>query len=337
MVRIDVRLYRSSRFLFPLGIGIEFETDDGDQILESDRAEDDPRFITKSARDLSRLIVGLIGNPRTYGPLTICLDGPWGSGKTTLITLLSRQLRQINCTCIYFDAWHHQNENHLFAALTEQIRKSWRPRVNAIWPVSAGFSLSPTRIILVWRDIISFFVMICFRRLVRSPVAFLFYCGLLVLSTIVFLVLVLASILRLLAPLVVESVLPLLDLGTYPHVFLLITLLSGSFALILYLWNGPGNVLKPFAAAPVSLISTSVGWFQFAQTLDQLSFRYRFQSSFNEVCNVLNILGRRLVIVIDDLDRCDCDHIMEILEAVNFLTTSGSCFLITLEAKWHLV
>lgn len=315
-------------FLFPLGIRIKYETDDGDQILESDRPEDDPRFITKSARDLSELIVGLIGNPRTYGPLTICLDGPWGSGKTSLITLLSRQLRQINCTCVYFDAWHHQNENHLFAALTEQIRRSWRPRVTATWPVSVGFSFSPTRIMLVWRDTVSFFIRICLRRLVRSPVPFLFYCGLLLLSTFVFLLLVLASSLRLLSPSVLESVLPSLDLATYPHVFLLITILSGSFALILYLWNGPGNVLKPFAAAPVSLISTSVGWFQFGQTLDQLSFRYRFQSSFNEVCNVLNVLGRRLVIVIDDLDRCDCDHIMEILEAVNFLTTSGSCFVI---------
>ena len=112
------------------------------------------------------------------------------------------------------------------------------------------------------------------------------------------------------------------------HVFLFVAVYSGLLGLTLYLWTGPWNPLKPFAATPVSIVGASVGWFQFGQTAEQLSFRYRFQTAFRDVCDVFDMLGRRLVIFIDDLDRCECDHVVEILEAINYLTSSGSCFVI---------
>ena len=37
---------------------------------------------------------------------------------------------------------------------------------------------------------------------------------------------------------------------------------------------------------------------------------------------------RRLVILIDDLDRCKPKQVVEILEAVNFLTANGECFVL---------
>ena len=104
------------------------------------------------------------------------------------------------------------------------------------------------------------------------------------------------------------------------------TFLSGSAAVGLFLWNSPWNPFKAFPVTPVSLITTSVGWFQFAHSWDRLSFRYRFQNAFMEVCEVLG--DRHLVIIIDDLDRCGGDHILELLEAINFLTSSGSCFVL---------
>ena len=55
------------------------------------------------------------------------------------------------------------------------------------------------------------------------------------------------------------------------------------------------------------------------------NFRARFAEQFREVTEVL---PQRMVIVIDDLDRCRSELILDMMEAVNFLVSSGSCFVI---------
>jgi KAP family P-loop domain len=57
----------------------------------------------------------------------------------------------------------------------------------------------------------------------------------------------------------------------------------------------------------------------------QLAFRDRFKEALKEVTTAL---GRRtLTILIDDLDRCRPDQIAEVLEAINFLTDADGCFV----------
>jgi hypothetical protein len=58
----------------------------------------------------------------------------------------------------------------------------------------------------------------------------------------------------------------------------------------------------------------------------QNSFRQKFALEFNDVTRALG--SRSLLIFIDDLDRCRPDNVLETLEAVNFLTTSGECFVV---------
>jgi hypothetical protein len=35
-----------------------------------------------------------------------------------------------------------------------------------------------------------------------------------------------------------------------------------------------------------------------------------------------------MIIFIDDLDRCAKENVLEVLEAINFLVTSGHCYII---------
>ena len=58
----------------------------------------------------------------------------------------------------------------------------------------------------------------------------------------------------------------------------------------------------------------------------QLGFRHQFAAAFREVCEALH--PRTLTIVIDDLDRCRPEQVVETLEAVNFLVTAGPCYVI---------
>ena len=84
-------------------------------LLASDaplRPEDpDPLGYGKIARTLSNFI----RNRNTTPPLTIAVTGRWGSGKSSLMNLLQHDLRRFGYPCVWFNAWHHQKEEHLLA------------------------------------------------------------------------------------------------------------------------------------------------------------------------------------------------------------------------------
>ena len=63
----------------------------------------------------------------------------------------------------------------------------------------------------------------------------------------------------------------------------------------------------------------------------QLAFRVRFAEALQEVTAALG--NNNLMILIDDLDRCDPRAVSEVMEAVNFLTSSGNCFVVTAVAR----
>lgn len=84
--------------------------------------------------------------------------------------------------------------------------------------------------------------------------------------------------------------------------------------------------LKAFGVAPASLLTGPAARFNLTRFRDQLGFRHKFGTAFREVCQVFGT--RRLVIVIDDLDRCGPQQVVTTLEAVNFLTSSGECIVL---------
>jgi photosystem II stability/assembly factor-like uncharacterized protein len=56
----------------------------------------------------------------------------------------------------------------------------------------------------------------------------------------------------------------------------------------------------------------------------------------NEFCNLAQALDGRLVLFIDDLDRCDCATVREVLELVNYLVSVGQCFIVLGMAMEHV-
>src|SRR5262249_51653581 len=90
--------------------------------------------------------------------------------------------------------------------------------------------------------------------------------------------------------------------------------------------NGVRKAARAFGANPASLLASLSGSTRISDLEKQTSFRDRFASEF---CQVVQVLGsRRLLIVIDDLDRCRPEKVREVLEAVNFLVSSGDCFVV---------
>ena len=90
--------------------------------LASDRplelGDPDPLGYQRIAAGLSRFL----RNEKTEPPLTVAITGEWGSGKSSLMNLVRADLERYEFRPVWFNAWHHQKEEHLFAALLEAVR-----------------------------------------------------------------------------------------------------------------------------------------------------------------------------------------------------------------------
>jgi hypothetical protein len=84
------------------------------------------------------------------------------------------------------------------------------------------------------------------------------------------------------------------------------------------------RALKAFNVDPAVLLSSTAENFKLKDASAQTSFRSQFAEQFAEVTQAL---PKTMVIVIDDLDRCQPQTVLTVMESVNFLVTSGKCFV----------
>ncbi|HEX8154164.1 MAG TPA: P-loop NTPase fold protein, partial [Thermoanaerobaculia bacterium] len=73
-------------------------------------------------RAIALAISRFLRNDKTQPPLTIAITGEWGSGKSSLMNLLRADLVRFGFRPVWFNAWHHQKEEHLLASLLQSVR-----------------------------------------------------------------------------------------------------------------------------------------------------------------------------------------------------------------------
>lgn len=82
-----------------------------------------------------RGLTELVRDQRTSTPLTISIEGPWGSGKSTFLNFLGEQLDHELDTVVRFDAWRHETSSSLLADFAlefiRQLRQSRSPFLRA--------------------------------------------------------------------------------------------------------------------------------------------------------------------------------------------------------------
>ncbi len=254
------------------------------------------------AMDLGAVARGLarfLRNENTQAPLTIAINGEWGTGKSSLMNLLQAELVEAKFRPIWFNAWHHQSEDSLLAALLENVRLQamppwWSPegiRLRFRIQVERGFrNLLP---VLLALGVLAF----CIGS---------FYSG----SDVGFIA-------------ALSGVVGLLqgkDTGSAHTVGSVLTIVPSVLGVLYTL----AKRLKAFAANPASLLVDSGG--SVKELEDHAGFRQRFAIEFGEVTRAMG--ERSMIIFIDDLDRCRPDQVTQVLEAVNFLVSSGECYVI---------
>ncbi|GAA5174139.1 hypothetical protein GCM10025771_03090 [Niveibacterium umoris] len=260
--------------------------------------------------DFAPLAWGLsafLRNEKTDAPLTIAITGDWGSGKSSLMGLLKEDLARFGVRSVWFNAWHHQKEEALLAALLTSIRDQAIPG----WFTFEGFEY---RIRLLWTR---------GRRYWPLSLAVAFSIGLFGWAL------------------------------THPG-----TVLDNWFTLADDLWSAfsddkskpdPDSLMarlratglaagalapvigallrmRAFGVDPAALAASISSRASVKDLGSQASFRQKFAEQFSEVTEALE--PRTMLVLIDDLDRCKPEAVLEVMEAVNFLVSSGRVYVV---------
>jgi len=276
-----------------------------------EKGDPDVLKLSEVASGLSRFL----RNESTKPPLTVAITGPWGTGKSSLMNLVRADLRSFGFNPVWFNAWHHQKEEHLLASLLQAIRNQAIP---PLWRREG----------LMFR---AHLLLIRARKHAFKILLLLFVCGGLfgsamssgnpfenvekVLSTLEGWAAYLLDPSATKPPASPLDQLAGLGLSHLPGI--------GAFgALAVSLFRG----LRAFGLNPGALLATNANSSKIADLDKQSSFRDKFRTEYNEVSEALGV--RTLLIFIDDLDRCQPEQVLDVLESINYLVTSGDCFVI---------
>jgi photosystem II stability/assembly factor-like uncharacterized protein len=275
-------------------------------LLVSDKpiGPEDPDYLgfQKVALGLSNYLRNNATNP----PLTVAITGEWGMGKSSLMNLLDADLRSYKFRPVWFNAWHHQTEEHLLAALLENVRTQAIPsifspegivfRAKLLWLRARSNLLAFLLVIAAVSFCVSYFAHDP-NRLSESPER-------------------LRAFLKEPGKKIIDSINPNSE-GSKA----LLVLISAVGSLVTFL-----KAFRAFGVDPASLLASSSKAAKPSELRAQTSFRYNFSNEFRDVADSLNPLT--MVLFVDDLDRCRPEQVYDMLEAVNFLVSCGDCFVV---------
>jgi hypothetical protein len=254
-------------------------------------------------RSLVKRLSGLLMNPNTQPPLVITLQAPWGMGKSSVMRMMQSHLEtECRATTVWFNAWHHQKEDQLLAYLMETVQKKVVPQ----WLSLKG---------PVFRMKLIAHRLFGWHRLDRLAVV---VCGLAVFYVSAFQRTWLQGLIG--------------DHRWLNNPWLHNPWISYSvplLALLPFL-----NVLIAFKSNPEKMTDKSGGFLvdtfkeliRLPSLVGKSDVRQEFANNLMDVVAALK--PHRLVIFLDDLDRCKPEQVIQILEAINFLSTVANCFLI---------
>ena len=265
----------------------------------------DPLELGEVARGLSRFL----RNENTSPPLSVAVTGRWGTGKSSLMNLVRGDLSSFDYPTVWFNAWHHQKEDNLLAALLQNIRLQAVPSLLSWHGWMFRLRLYAIRGWDSWAPVFGLLAIAAlsggyFVKNMGGPEE-------------------LGSVAR--AWYLLSHVFGLLGGVTNNEITESGSLLT-TLAALYFMATTAGKKLSAFGLNPATLLRKASEGGQVRHLEQKTSFRYEFANEFRDVTRALG--KYRLVLFVDDLDRCSEDTVVETLEAVNFLVSSGQCFVV---------
>lgn len=264
----------------------------------------------RSLKPLARSLSRFLRNVKTRPPLTLGITGRWGSGKSSLMQLLKTDLQFYGGKAVWFNAWHHRDEDDLLAALFAAIRRQATPG----WWSLPGVTF---RIRLFWSrskaDLTSVAYATLFLGIILLTVGYAAPLG---------------GVVEWIESVTRMAGLSEKSIATLRQVLpTLVPLSAAGVGTLVALWTRGKLIALP--ANPAKLAAAVARRATLRDFSAKLAFRSEFGEQFGDVCEaLLTDTSPGLVIFIDDLDRCPPDDVLKILEAVNYLASAGPCTIV---------
>ena len=244
------------------------------------------------------------------------------------MSLLCADLKKSRFQPVWFDAWHHQSEEQLLAALLEHIKNqgippwwhidNWifrarllRSRMGRKWPVLVVLAIvfASTAAYEISRDHLDEFI--------QSPT-----------SLIPFKNYIPGLSEEKQKP--ADSTAKSLDTKPSDSKQAQATDLRhfGLIASFLGLLGAIFKIAQAFGIDSSKLTDNLRDATTIKDVKPDPGIRRQFAREFGDFCDAWSWGGRRVIIFIDDLDRCRPESVVTVLESINFLTTAGDCVIV---------
>ncbi len=262
---------------------------------------------TLQREPIAKALADVLHNPASEPPLTVAITGDWGQGKSSLMNLVHENLKSRNHNAVWFNAWHHQKERHMFASLMQSICEQALPPLFTrsgfrFYARLAGQRLSRH---LFWTTLLLILLVICVGTLVFPDW---------LITTI--------------------ELLPTLEgmNSSDGNTGVIVTVFLSLIPLPYTAWKVLVPDLK--RVNPGDLLAATARIVRPKRFGNQLGFRHKFREALQEVVEAMN--PQHLVITIDDLDRCRPEQVVDTLEAINFLADAAQCYVVFGIAREHV-
>jgi GTPase SAR1 family protein len=240
-------------------------------------------------------LVSIIDGLDSRAPLTVSVFGEWGSGKTTLLQMVREELKNRDVPTIWVNVWQFGNEEDVWSAFLQSILL--KVKQETPWVKRLLFSFGLLRRQIKWNEVGKRVPEFLFRVL------------------IVIVPLFISLTFRAKAD---QSVSSTVTVGAG-------TILSAVLGWLL--------VFQPYVNAVRSRVKVDLkGLVRSSKLRERISLLDQFKTDFEDM--IVSLVGRegRLVIFVDDLDRCQPDRIVQVLDAIKlFLDTPRCVYLIGLD------
>lgn len=280
--------------------------------LQSDRLQRAP---------LVRSLAQLFRNVGTKPPLAVALSAPWGVGKSSVLGMLKTEL-QSHARCVYINPWHYPQDSQLLAALMTGICKE------AVPPM------------LSWANVV-FRINLLWQRVLVPHWRWFFAAGLLFFFFIWEASSLRAFVLEAVGRSAFAHVVPAVQQTWLNMLDVLPATLQAwagegvkallALPVLLLFWRKGLQRLQTFSPSLTRALAQSAQWAAKSMSLPDWSqhagLRHQFAQDFREIAQAFG--PQRLVLLIDDLDRCEPHQVAQTLATLNFVfTNQAPCFVV---------
>jgi photosystem II stability/assembly factor-like uncharacterized protein len=282
-------------------------------LLLGDQPIDDESLDWIGVNQIAEQLNSLMQNRATLPPMVISIEGEWGKGKSSLMRILQKKASDSGSATVWFNVWHHQEEQNILAYLIEAIREQFLQNGSGVWARTKQVSRE-----------CEFRVRLAALRAGSRPVLY---------GAIALVVSLWVYAIRTNADKIVQILNESNGREASDSIqpFLLPTAGTlGILLLVMLNWNRIKELFATFS----KVAGEASSFFSVRPVEAKSQFRENFRGEFRSVVRALGY--RRLVIFLDDLDRCPPAGIYSALETINFLTDCGDCFIVLGISRQHV-